>query len=249
MHYKHVIIVALLLSTACSETEQPTSTPANTDENEIKVSIEKAEKILEEFNKEYHPEEPKSLSKPKSVRKEKKLDAAHFSLSGFLMNEATLIDIAVMFGEALFLPDPETETHRHVDEKLVCYISSDENDKTLVLIGAGFYSDYEDFNSMTIYADRNDFSKSTLCTSSPLVNKDISTQSGIHIGLKIDQLVSILDYNIQLDGNQLTYKGGYIETGSNGIEYYYYQNVTATLNGNALMDSIRIDTHIERWGN
>jgi hypothetical protein len=249
MHYKLIILVALILSTACSDDEKSTSTTENSDENETNVSIEIANNILDEFNKKFHPVEPKSINNPEPVIHENKLNLAHFSLSEFSMNEATLIDIAVMFGEALFLPDPETETHRHVGEKLVCYISSNENDKTLVLLGAGFYSDYEDFNSMTIYADRDDFSKSTLCTSTTLVNKDISTQSGIHIGMRIDQLISILDYNVQLNGNQFTYKGGYLETGSNGIELYYSQNVTATLDENTLIDYIRIDTHSERWGN
>ena len=230
VYYKLFIGLLTGFLVACSGSDQATSANeaiANLPKSEEPISMEKAREMAEAVEKEYYANKPKPVA-PATVPKDKKLPMGHFSIGGFVMSETGFSDVSSKFGEAEVVSHDKGE--HHPEEKHTCYVSENENDATLVLIGTGFYSGYKDFNSVEIYSDKQSYQSLDLCSASTLVSKEIATNSGIKLFMNVDDLSSILNGEGALKGDSFVYKGGYVEKDDNGRKYYYHQNIVAETN-------------------
>ncbi len=229
MFYKSIVGLLIGFLVACSDAEQATSANeaiVNLPKSEEPISMEKAREMAEAVEEEYYADKPKPVA-PAPQPKEKRLDITHFSVSDFVMAQTKFSEIKSKLGDATFI---RLSGEHHPEEKQVCYISEVEGDATLVLIGTGFYSGYKDFNSISVYSDKETFKKLGACSSSPLISKDIATSSGIKLFVSMDELRTILNGEGTLESDRFVYKGGYTTESDDGRKYYYYQNIVAEMN-------------------
>lgn len=82
----------------------------------------------------------------------------------------------------------------------VCYVSTNPNDRTLVLFGTHDFVGRDLLAYMEIMAEKNDFPKAILCSQSTLISKDLMTKSGLKLGLNKEQFKAILGPDAAITG-------------------------------------------------
>ena len=75
---------------------------------------------------------------------------------------------------------------------VVCYASTNPDDRTLVLLGKSDFVGRDLLAFVEIMAEKNDFPQVALCGQSTLISKDLMTKSGLTLGLTKDQVKTIL---------------------------------------------------------
>lgn len=123
-----------------------------------------------------------------------KIDDSHFKILGFTVGEyTTLGDIQAKMGKAKMFYDEDGAYD------YLCYIS--KSDKTIIVFG------FQDnlLNKFMLASSEADFEECDQCTESSLVSKEVSTESGIKLGISKEQVISLLGEPPFQTPNKLSY--------------------------------------------
>lgn len=133
-----------------------------------------------------------------SKSQHKEINKAHYTVLGLAIGECSRLDILSKLGPTLIIND---EDHTNTDH--LCYVS--DRDETLIVFS---------FNAnrcarFRMMSRKDQFYKWHFCEASPLVSEEMSTESGITLGMHKDQLKRILG-TPEKDSNEVLffeYKG------------------------------------------
>lgn len=258
MSYKIVIVGLLFLLVTCLEPRQAaSSTKRIGSPNKSEASHASADRDA--------PKEKAPNKTKEATRKNTKLDYANFSVYGFLMDKSKFGVVNNFFGGSNDIYSADEDGDHMPFEKFICYTSKKSGDSTLVVIGAGLYSGYSEFDSITLFANKNDYEYKAICSPSKRVNKNIETKSGIHLGMTIGEMRSILGVSTQTNGRKYVrrngdivshreikfdkqkfyFNGGHMGTEPGGQRIYTHQIITARGDKKSRIKYIKISMESE----
>lgn len=119
------------------------------------------------------------------------LKESHLTINGITVNKNTFKDVMEKFGQAnVFNFQPYSDVHSENQDQAICYISYKPDDETLLIfqfekIGSVIYSISLGPKSILKDQVRN-------CSKSDMVDKNISTLSGIKLGITGNKFTNIV---------------------------------------------------------
>jgi hypothetical protein len=123
------------------------------------------------------------------------MDYTHMTVLGLTLGRAGVADVQSKLGQA--------EMVHAGHEPYICYRSASKGDNTVITFGFDDIGKNKLLSSFQIIAGVENFKSRRLCTKSRLVSKDVSTQSGLRIGLTPDQFKTLWKVPITHKGSHL----------------------------------------------
>ncbi|MBL4607827.1 MAG: hypothetical protein JKY01_08375 [Pseudomonadales bacterium] len=127
----------------------------------------------------YQPSQAGNLLKPFSG----KLNADDLSIGSISIGTSTFDEVAAKFGKTEIIKSDQEQSWVRI-----CYRSVNKGDDTIVLFESGPMGGWTRLTSISITHSKL-WKDSALCQSSRLVTKEISTVSGLKIGISTSELV------------------------------------------------------------
>jgi len=106
------------------------------------------------------------------------------TILGLTIGSASLKDVQAKLGQTKYLPRNESSPNT------VCYVSS--MDGTVLSFGAGAMGGFVDVTEFALWSRETRFPNVEACLPSKLVSRNLSTPSGIKLGLSLQQLSAIV---------------------------------------------------------
>ena len=109
------------------------------------------------------------------------------TILGLTIGSTSMTDVQAKLGQAQFLPVHGVASASHT----ICYVSP--TDGTVLTLGTdGPGGGYVDLSEFAIWSREAKFPNVSACSQSKLVSRDLSTPSGIRLGLSLQQLNKIV---------------------------------------------------------
>lgn len=137
-----------------------------------------------------------------AAAREGTLSASHLTILGITVLQHSLREVQAKLGPARIFTDYD-EGH---SVRRVCYTSSNESDGTTVVFESGPLGTRESVTWIGLLSGDVEFAKRSMCRHSRLVSREISTQSGLKLGLGRNQVTSILGEPIEVAEARLSFK-------------------------------------------
>lgn len=107
------------------------------------------------------------------------------TILGLTIGSTSLKDVQAKLGQTEFLPRNESSPNT------VCYVSP--TDGTVLSFGAGAMGGFVDVTEFSLWSREARFPNVKACLPSKLISSNLSTLSGIKLGLSLQQLNTIVD--------------------------------------------------------
>ncbi len=140
--------------------------------------------------------------KGSGLEKNEEINNAHKTILGLEIGVSSLKDVLKTFGDAAV----HVSDDRHEPDTL-CYVSRSDNDDTVVVIESGpRCGPSREFVGFVVAArDAVDSGKIGECLPSATVDRNISTESGVKLGISPDRLIELIGVPSRIDGDVFIY--------------------------------------------
>jgi len=125
------------------------------------------------------------------------LDKSHLTILGFTIGEDSLHNVMKKLGQTEIIKDD----YYHRSE-IICYSALDEDDSTKIMF---IKNPLADLLGFCLLSGKIDFIANLKCKKLNIINKNISTDSGLHLGMLKNDLLSILGNPDKSTEHSLTY--------------------------------------------
>jgi hypothetical protein len=145
-----------------------------------------------------HPKDEPECGKQGAIKSE--LTVEDITILGLTIGRASLKDVEAKLGPAPHAQARGDATASHT----ICYISL--TDGAVLEFGAGPMGSFTDVTEFEIWSREAKFPNASACSPSSLINRGLSTTSGIRLGLTLDQLNKIVGRNPKTQGAVARYE-------------------------------------------
>ncbi len=114
------------------------------------------------------------------------LEDQHLTVLGVTVGKQTLNDVQRRLGSTVILP------RREQAPKRICYVSSRDDDGTIVVFEAGAIGGWEEITSVSIFSRKAKFVERPSCAASGIISKDVRTPRGLRLELDRRDLTKML---------------------------------------------------------
>lgn len=121
------------------------------------------------------------------------------TILGLAIGAASLKDVEAKLGEANILPRHGSASSSNT----ICYVSSDG---TVLSFGAGPMGGFMDITEFAIWSRKAKFPNRSACRTSTVISRNVSTISGIKLGLTAEQLSKLIGTKVTTEPELTRYE-------------------------------------------